>query len=101
MSAIKRYTLCICLLKFLMGKMGQQQLMCRMQVCISSRKENVVVLDADVSMLCGVAVAASMCVHIFDVLYARNTPKGIWRNGSASDSRSEGWEFESLCPHVL
>jgi hypothetical protein len=26
--------------------------------------------------------------------------KGVWRNGSASDSRSEGWEFESLCPHV-
>ena len=25
--------------------------------------------------------------------------KGIWRNGSASDSRSEGWEFESLWPH--
>ena len=25
--------------------------------------------------------------------------KGVWRNGSASDSRSEGWEFESLCPH--
>ena len=24
---------------------------------------------------------------------------GAWRNGSASDSRSEGWEFESLCPH--
>ena len=23
----------------------------------------------------------------------------VWRNGSASDSRSEGWEFESLCPH--
>ena len=23
---------------------------------------------------------------------------GVWRNGSASDSRSEGWEFESLCP---
>ena len=22
---------------------------------------------------------------------------GVWRNGSASDSRSEGWEFESLC----
>ena len=22
--------------------------------------------------------------------------KGLWRNGSASDSRSEGWEFESL-----
>ena len=27
--------------------------------------------------------------------------KGVWRNGSASDSRSEGWEFESLCPHFL
>ena len=26
---------------------------------------------------------------------------GIWRNGSASDSRSEGWEFESLCPHFV
>ena len=26
-------------------------------------------------------------------------PSGVWRNGSASDSRSEGWEFESLCPH--
>ena len=25
--------------------------------------------------------------------------KGVWRNGNASDSRSEGWEFESLCPH--
>ena len=24
---------------------------------------------------------------------------GIWRNGSTSDSRSEGWEFESLCAH--
>ena len=26
---------------------------------------------------------------------------GVWRNGSASDSRSEGWEFESLCSHSL
>ena len=26
---------------------------------------------------------------------------GVWRNGSASDSRSEGWEFESLWPHIL
>ena len=25
---------------------------------------------------------------------------GVWRNGSASDSRSEGWEFESLCPQL-
>ena len=27
-------------------------------------------------------------------------PTGLWRNGSASDSRSEGWEFESLWPHL-
>ena len=26
--------------------------------------------------------------------------KGLWRNGSASDSRSEGWDFESLWPHM-
>ena len=25
---------------------------------------------------------------------------GAWRNGRASDSRSEGWEFESLCSHL-
>ena len=25
--------------------------------------------------------------------------KGLWRNGSASDSRSEGWELDSLWPH--
>ena len=25
---------------------------------------------------------------------------GVWRNGSASDSKSEAWEFEALCPHV-
>ena len=24
---------------------------------------------------------------------------GLWRNGSESDSRAEGWEFESLWPH--
>ena len=29
------------------------------------------------------------------------TAAGVWRNGSASDSRSEGWEFESLCPHFF
>ena len=28
-----------------------------------------------------------------------NEHEGVWRNGSVSDSRSEGWEFESLCPH--
>ena len=26
---------------------------------------------------------------------------GVWRNGSAYDSRSEGWEFESLCPQSM
>ena len=26
--------------------------------------------------------------------------RGLWRNGSASDSRSEGWAFESLWPHL-
>ena len=26
---------------------------------------------------------------------------GLWRNGSASDSKSEGWAFESLWPHFL
>ena len=26
---------------------------------------------------------------------------GVWRKGSASNSRSKGWEFESLCPHFL
>ena len=25
---------------------------------------------------------------------------GLWSNGSASDSRSEGWEFECLWPHL-
>ena len=32
---------------------------------------------------------------------AASALKGVWRNGSASDSRSEGWEFESLCPHLM
>ena len=27
--------------------------------------------------------------------------EGLWRNGSASDSRSDGWAFESLWPHSL
>ena len=30
-----------------------------------------------------------------------SSTKGLWRNGSASDSRSEGWEFESLWPHLF
>ena len=31
----------------------------------------------------------------------RQAAAGLWRNGSASDSRSEGWAFESLWPHFL
>ena len=31
----------------------------------------------------------------------RPVATAVWRNGSASDSRSEGWEFESLCGHIL
>jgi hypothetical protein len=27
--------------------------------------------------------------------------KGLWRNGSVSDSRAGGWEFESLWPHFV
>ena len=32
--------------------------------------------------------------------YNDNT-MGLWRNGSASDSRSEGWELESLWPQKI
>ena len=31
---------------------------------------------------------------------AQHTATAQWRNGSASDSRSEGWEFESLLGHA-
>ena len=27
--------------------------------------------------------------------------KAVWRNSSASDSRSQGWEFESPCGHLI
>ena len=33
-------------------------------------------------------------------VWASDVQQGLWRKGSASDSRSEGWEFESLCPHL-
>ena len=32
--------------------------------------------------------------------YCNDNTMGLWRNGSASDSRSEGWELESLWPHL-
>ena len=47
------------------------------------------------------------CAHAFLIVGVAGAAarsvlhKGIWRNGSASDSRSEGWEFESLCPHFV
>ena len=28
-------------------------------------------------------------------------PRRAWRNGSAFDSRSKGWVFESPCPHLF
>ena len=41
----------------------------------------------------------SVCFFWFPL--AHQVPKGLWRNGSASDSRSDGWAFESLWPQVL
>ena len=37
-----------------------------------------------------VHVCVSVCVFA-------NACIGVWRNGSGSDSRTEGWEFKSLC----
>ena len=49
---------------------------------------------SDFSNLFFQIISAIICAtHCF-----RST--GVWRNGSASDSRSEDWEFESLCPHL-
>ena len=38
--------------------------------------------------------------HLSDLFIAK-FGKGVWRNGSASDSRSEGWGFESLWPQSM
>ncbi len=44
---------------------------------------------------------AKRCVQVLHYrAIVASSPKGLWRNGSASDSRSEGWEFESLWPHL-
>ena len=32
------------------------------------------------------------------LMQALASSAGLWRNGSASDSRSDGWAFESLWP---
>ncbi len=43
-----------------------------------------------------------MCIIKFlRFVRRREVLKGVWRNGSASDSRSEGWVFESLYPHFF
>ena len=41
-------------------------------------------------------------LHCFEkhALREEGVQKELWRNGSASDSRSEGWEFGSLWPHM-
>ena len=49
-------------------------------------------------MFATVSIARSSAGYKSSVTLAFST--GVWRNGSASDSRSEGWEFESLCPHL-
>ena len=40
----------------------------------------------------GIATCAYLDAHL---------TKGLWRNGSASDSRSDGWAFESLWPQLF
>ena len=41
------------------------------------------------------------CVYRLLKVWCLPLHQGLWRNGSASDSRSEGWEFETLWPHVV
>ena len=38
---------------------------------------------------------------LYAFMTGRKIALGAWRNGSASDSRSEGWVFESLRPHTF
>ena len=54
--------------------------------------------------LLGALLVFMSCLRLLVVVivwFRECLPSGIWRNGSASDSRSEGWEFESLCPHFV
>jgi hypothetical protein len=54
--------------------------------------------------LLGALLVFMSCLRLLVVVivwFRECLPSGIWRNGSASDSRSEGWEFESLCPQCL
>ena len=50
---------------------------------------------------CATLLMLSRCLGTGPVQVAKELQwKGVWRNGSASDSRSKDWEFESLCPHA-
>jgi hypothetical protein len=44
-------------------------------------------------------IASSLSGKAFNCDAGVVSPMGLWRNGSACDSRSQGWEFESLWPH--
>ena len=54
------------------------------------------VLMACTQWLASCSPKAELCVAALS-----SVQMGVWRNGSASDPRSEGWEFESLCPHIV
>ena len=56
------------------------------------------ILEAGIKpvVVCAVQARHPLTLHSWAM-----TSLGVWRNGSASDSRSEGWEFESLCPQCL
>ena len=68
---------------------SKNAILCRCTLLPSKRKQNTGPLTA----YDGTNVTARNSSH------HNVTHEGAWRNGSASDSRSEGWEFESLCPH--
>lgn len=42
---------------------------------------------------------SALCISM--QVWIKRIAVGAWRNGSASDSRSEGWVFESLRPHTF
>ena len=44
---------------------------------------------------------STISVFVYGPGGARRIQEGLWRNGSASDSRSDGWAFESLWPHFF
>ena len=78
--------------------MGRRLLPCLLSVLAFSDDLLLAVLSYPIT-----AEALVTCVSSsiwLDAVDCTLNSKGVWRNGSASDSRSEGWEFESLCPHI-